>query len=472
MVRQYPCLLVVLSLSILFPLQACTNGTNGERASQTATGPEQVLYAFQGGNNGLSPSGGLIFDSSGNLYGMTGFGGAGTCKGNNFSGCGTVFELKSNGSGGWTETVLYSFQGGSDGEEPSGGLIFDQAGNLYGTTTAGGGQSACTNGCGTVFRLALNGSGGWVETVLYSFGTNGGASDGAQPQRVIFDKSGNLFGTTLSGGIFGCNGGFIYCGTVFELSPNGSGGWTETLPSLLNFPGGGTLPNPGLTADQSGNLYGTTNEGGGSTNCRFGCGTVFELSPNGSGGWTGRTLYSFQGQSDGALPFAGMVVDQSGNFYGTTRNGGGGNTVNCATAEGDGCGTVYKLSPNGSGGWTETTLYAFQGGNDGGAPTDPVILDQSGNLFSTTRYGGGSAKCAAGSLFCGAVFELSPNGSGGWTESVLYGFQGGNDGDFDNSSTGGVIRDQAGNLYGTTSSGGGTGCGGFGCGTVYEVLSQ
>jgi len=188
-------------------------------------GPEQVLYAFQGGNDGAYP-GGLIFDSSGNLYGETSYGGAGMCTQNGYPpGCGTVFELSPNGNGGWTKAILYSFQGGSDGEYPSLGLIFDQAGNLYGTTAQGGGNTSCTNGCGTVFELSPNGNGGWTETLLYIFGTNGGASDGAYPEGVIFDKSGNLYGSTEGGGNWGCDhDGYSPCGTIFELTPNGSGG--------------------------------------------------------------------------------------------------------------------------------------------------------------------------------------------------------------------------------------------------------
>lgn len=161
--------------------------------SQVQNGPEQVLYSFQGGNDGSSPSSGLIFDSSGNLYGTTEDGGEGTNCSGDYPGCGTVFELSPNGSGGWAETILYSFLGGSDGALPSSGLIFDQAGNLYGTTRAGG-----PNGGGTVFELGPNGSGGWAETVLYSFDSY--FEDANFPQGLIFDQKGNLYGTTEGGG--------------------------------------------------------------------------------------------------------------------------------------------------------------------------------------------------------------------------------------------------------------------------------
>jgi uncharacterized repeat protein (TIGR03803 family) len=267
-----------------------------------------------------------------------------------------------------------------------------------------------------VFELSPNGSGGWTETILYSFGTNGGASDGAEPEGVIFDKSGNLYGPTLSGGNGLCDHDqSASCGTIFELSPNGSGGWAENV--IYAFPAGGGAgwsPNPGLVFDQSGNLYGTTYYGGANP-ClgSGGCGTVFELSPSGSGSWTQTLLYSFgNGSNDGTFPAAGAIFDQSGNLYGTTQQGGTG----CGGA-GGGCGTVFELSPSGSG-WTENIAYSFQSGAvDGAYPYAELLFDQSGSLYSTTSSGFQGA---------GTVFELSPDGSGGWAETVLYGFQDGN----------------------------------------------
>jgi uncharacterized repeat protein (TIGR03803 family) len=367
-------------------------------------------------------------------------------------GCGTVFELSPNSNGGWVETILYSFQGGSDGYQPSPGLIFDLAGNLYGSAFGGGAY-----GSGAVFELSPNGSGGWTKAILYNFGSS--SNDGAQPQSLIFDKSGNLYGTTLAGGENGCDHDLAQsCGTVFELSPNGSGGWTETL--LYSFPSVGEgsegyQPSPGLVFDQSGNLYGTTEQGGAGT-CvgSGGCGTVFELSPNGSGSWTETLLHSFQGNSDGQVPLAGVIFDQSGNLYGTAEEGGAYDS-----------GVVFKLSPNGSGGWTEIILYSF--GTSTGYNVNPaagLIFDSAGDLYSTTANGGTGTNC--GVAGCGTIFELSPDGSGAWTETILYSFQGGNDGDRPAS---GVIFDQSGHLYGTTSGGGGTGCGGTGCGIVFEV---
>jgi uncharacterized repeat protein (TIGR02543 family) len=256
-------------------------------------GTETILHTFGNGNDGQKPFGNVIFDSAGNLDGTTSAGG--------IYGNGTVFELSANG----TETVLYNFGNGGDGQNPYAGLIFDSAGNLDGTTSVGG-----VYGKGTVFKLSPNGGGGWTETVLYSFG-NG--SDGVNPYGgLIFDNSGNLYGTTVNGG---ANGG----GTAFEVSPNGGGGWAETvLYSFGNGSSDGLNPYAGLIFDSSGNLYGTTVNGGANVG-----GTAFEVSPNGGGGWAETVLYSFgNGSSDGLNPYAGLVFDNSGNLYGTTANGG------------------------------------------------------------------------------------------------------------------------------------------------------
>jgi hypothetical protein len=349
---------------------------------QVQNGPEQVLYAFQGGSDGSSPSSGLIFDSSGNLYGTTAEGGGGACT-NGFAGCGTVFELSPNGSGGWMESMLYSFQGGSDGASPSSGLIFDQAGNLYGTASHGGVFVGGNDGLGTVFELSPNGSGGWTESVLYSFQ---GGSDGEYPQGLIFDQRGNLYGTTSGGGGTCGKFGVGTCGTVFELSPNGSGGWTETLIYVFQSSDGIWNPNPGLVFDEAGNLYGTTPQTGGSAGCfnGLGCGAVFELSPNGSGGWREALLYAFRGGSDGGYPTPMLIFDRAGNLYDTAEQGG---QAQCPSTD-FGCGTVFELSPNGSGGWTKTTLYSFQGGSDGWNPQAGLIFDETGNLFGTTSGGG------------------------------------------------------------------------------------
>ena len=457
--------IVVLAQSVSAPLIHQVNGmrVNSSRIAkpQVQTGPEQVLYSFQGGKDGSSPSGPLIFDSSGNLYGSTVSGGGTACNGG--AGCGTVFGLHPNGSGGWTETVLYSFKGGSsDGSGGGGGLIFDHAGNLYGTTSLGGAYNQ-----GTAFELSPDGKGEWTETILYSFGAYIG--DAANPSGgLIFDKSGNLYGTA-SGGTYTC-GKFGTCGTVFELSPNGSGGWTETM--LYSFQGGvldGDGPNSPLIFDQAGNLYGTTSLGGNSqSQCAYpdladGCGTVFELGPNGSGGWAEKLIYNFQGVSgDGSSPNGGLVFDKSGNLYGTTIYGGV-FTGQCTSGPPGGCGTIFELSPTGSGGWTEAILYKYQDSPDGAYPSGALIFDQAGNLDGTTGQGGG--------VNSGTVFGLGPSGAGGWTETVLYSFQGNANSDGSSPSSA-VILDQLGHLYGTTKEGGADCVADGGCGTVFEVTKE
>ncbi len=384
-----------------------TQNNTSVTASFSLPQQEMLMHSF-GGNGGQTPLGSLISDSSGNFYGTTSMAG--------MNGKGTVFEVSATG----TETVLHSFGSGSDGQNPEGNLVFDSAGNLYGTTSAGG-----TNGTGTVFELSPNGT----ETVLYSFGSG---ADGQNPYSgLIFDGSGNFYGTTVNGGTFGG-------GTAFELSPNGAGGWTETvLYSFGNGSSDGKNPYSALVFDSSGNLYGTTNNGGAS-----GFGTVFELLPSASPNRCCREMpiYSFGSGSDGANPFAGLTFDTSGNLYGTT-NGGGTN----------GMGTAFELSPDGSGGYSETVLYAFgNGSSDGQSPYGGLVLDNSGNLYGTTQNGG---------LYSGGtVFELVPNALSNrcCREIQVYSFGNGMDG---KNPHGGLIFTPSGNLYGTTANGGSQGAG-------------
>ena len=396
--------------------------------SAWAAPQETVLHSFGNGSDGQNPYyGSLIFDTVGNLYGTTANGG--------IHGYGTAFELSPNGSGDWTETVLHSFGNPAtqDGASPYGGLILDSDGNLYGTTAGGG-----IHGGGTVFELSPNGSGGWTEAVLHSFG---GGTDGAGPLAgMIFDAAGNLYGTTANGGIHPCNSDG--CGTVFELLPNGSGGWTETVLHSFGNPAtqDGSFPFAGLIFDAAGNLYGTTAGGG-----IHGFGTAFQLSPREGGGYTETVVHSFgnPATSDGVSPVAGLVFDAAGNLYGTTEYGG----VNVV-------GTMFELSPNGSGGWTETVLHNFNDdGTHGAYPFASVILDSAGNLYGTS-YGGGIYDA-------GTAFELSPREGGGWTETGLQSFGRGTDGSFPYA---GLIFDAAGNLYGTTYSGGI-----HGDGTLFEI---
>jgi len=389
----------------------------------------KVLYDFTGGADGGSPQYALIRDAAGNLYGATATGGA--------SGNGTVFELV-NKTGTWSETVLYSFAGGTDGASPSGRLAMDSAGNLYGMTSAGG-----THGVGTIYRLTSSG-GTWTEKVLFSFPGFPSPSGG-----LILDAKGNLYGSTLSAGNPHCYHG---CGLVFRLSLTKALKWKYTI--LYRFLGhtknDGEQPTGDLVFDAAGNLYGTTFIGGtlGETGGMHGYGTVFELSLSGTT-WTEKVLHNFAGATtDGSYPGAGVVFDKAGNLYTTTTGGGILNSA-CTGADG-GCGVVVQFVPSG-GTWTENVIYQFTGGNDGADPDSVLTMDASGNLYGTAPQGGSKAG--------GVLYELSLSG-GVWTQSVLHAFLGKPDGQ---QPEGGVIMDPAGNFYGTTFTGG------AGNGTVYQV---
>jgi uncharacterized repeat protein (TIGR03803 family) len=260
---------------------------------------EKTLHNFGSGKDGFAPDAGrgLIFDAAGNLYGTDPDGGAG-------QGLGIVFELSPTAEGDWTEKILLN------GDGPEGGLIFDAAGNLYGTTYSGGSEQSrgnCQFGCGIAFELSPAADGGWTERILHNFG---GAGDGGTPKAsLIFDAAGNLYGTTYAGGAFGI-------GTAFELSPQSGGGWTESI--LHSFGNGedGSALFAGVTFDVSGNLYGTAWTGG-----AFGGGTVYELTPEAGGDWTEKTLHSFGNGKDGSGPHGELILDAEGNLYGTAGGG-------------------------------------------------------------------------------------------------------------------------------------------------------
>ena len=375
-----------------------------------ASAKEKVLYNFRGGSEGATPFGSLISDDTGNLYGTTNVGGGGPCQ---FGGCGTIFKLAPDG----TETVLYAFTGGNDGAYPRAGLTSDGAGDYYGTTMWGGG-CADNDACGTVFKLASDGT----ETVIYAFQ---GGSDGALLDAgVIIDGKGTLYGATTLGGNFnGAECQDAGCGTVYKVTPKGA------KTTLYAFNGGndGVQPIGGLIRDSGGNLYGTTGLGGSGTLCgSAGCGTVFKIASDG----VESVLYAFKGGSDGAVPYAGVIADAAGNLYGTTSEGG-----TCVQTN---CGTIFKLAPDG----TETVLYSFQGGSDGRTPESALIRDHAGNLYGTTYYGGARCKAAG----CGIVFKLAPDG----TETVLS--------ELGNlrgiKSAAGLLKDKHGILYGTATAGG------------------
>lgn len=285
--------------------------TNGGTVFKVdTTGKETVLFSFSFGPGGDVPSGGLVLDKLGNLYGTADFGGDLNC--NQGSGCGTVFKLDRKGN----QTVLYSFTGPPDGRQPNGKLVRDDAGNIYGTNVFSGHKCPDQLGCGTVFKVDTAGH----ETVLHSF--RGSADGGLREGGLIRDKAGNLYGTADA---FGASGN----GVVFRLDPNGK----EHI--LYSFTGGadGGSPRAGLIWGPDG-LYGTTTYGGNSA-CSFGCGTVFKVNRN---GYT--VLYRFTGGADGANPISTLFRDSAGNFYGTTIAGG---DLNCNN--GAGCGTVFKLTP-------------------------------------------------------------------------------------------------------------------------------
>lgn len=411
------------------------NGTVFELSPSTGTSwTETAIYSFTGQLDGAQPIG-LVLDRHGNPYGVTGVGG--------IPDRGTVFAIV-RGAGGWSKRTLYQFQGGADAERPV-SIAMDAAGNLYGAAFSGGGtggQQQCPGGCGAIFQLTPSGSGAWTESVIFSFTGNAG---GAFPDsELLVDTAGNIFGDTQNGGSTGCDRG---CGTVFELRP-GSG--TNRIGQVIaNFPSqDGGYAEAALVMDSQGNFYGTTTQGG-----DYDYGTVFQISPSSNGQWTRTILHSFQGgTSDGELPLASLILDGAGNLYGTTFYGGNGVSLQCGSIA-CGNGTVFKLAPGANGKWTETVIYRFAGGSDGINPAANLMIDKSGNLYGTTQAGGGTGTECAG-FGCGTVFELSPGANGLWTKKVIYNFTGpdNSDGWFPCSW---LVADQAGNLYGTTEYGGG-----------------
>jgi uncharacterized repeat protein (TIGR03803 family) len=406
---------------------------------------ERVLHNFNG-NDGIEPLAGLIFDAAGNLYGTTLYGGHSCGYGDT---CGTVFRLTPDGNGEWKEKVLYKFNGG-DGSHPLSSLIFDAAGNLYGTTWQGGAY-----GGGTVFRLAPGADGTCSEDVLYSFCyPYPSCPDGAYPYASLtFDTAGNLYSTTWLGGALGG-------GTVFQLAPGTGGKWTEKVLHSFGKGEDGANPAASLILDAAGNLYGTTASGGTYTSgCGgYGCGTVFELMPVANGKWTEKVLHNFN-DNNGTGHTAGLIFDAAGNLYGTT-DAGGAFVSGCG---GYGCGTVFELTPAANGKWTEKLLHNFNDNSeDGSNPFAGLIFDGSGNLYGTTYMGGAYGGNGNG----GSVFQLAPGTNGKWTEKVLRSFKS-RDGEHPEA---GLILDPAGNLYSTTFEGG-TRCRahGLGCGTVFEI---
>jgi uncharacterized repeat protein (TIGR03803 family) len=363
----------------------------------------KVIHNFTRiGDDGASPYGGLLLGPSGSLSGTTYAGGK--------FGAGNVYKLSPVGSF-WKYRSLYSFSGGLDGDAPAFGTLAYYHDALYGTTE-GGGYS------GVAFKVAPSGT-SWQENVVHSFGHG---TDGNEPiGGVVFDKNGNLYGTTLLGGVSGN-------GTVYEVTNSG----VERV--IYSFTGGSDAVSPAsaVTLDAEGNVFGTTSFGGAN-----GVGAIYELSHS-SSGWTEKVLYSFQGLNDGQNPLGGVILDKAGNIYGGTFDGGA-----------NGGGTVYELSPSGAG-WTLSVLYSFVGGY--GGPYNKLTFDSQGNLYGATNGEGANG--------FGLVFKLTPN-NGGWTFADLYDFLGGSDGGYPYGS---LAVDDKGNIFGTADIGGSTNQG-----VVFEI---
>jgi uncharacterized repeat protein (TIGR03803 family) len=379
----------------------------------------------------------LTADAAGNLYGTTYQGGSTNCGVN---GCGVVFELSPAAGGGYTESVIYSFQGGDDGQFPFAGVIFDAAGNLYGTTARGG-----AGGCGTVFELTPA-AGGWTKSLLYAFPKSG--LGGSGPVGLVFDGRGNLYGPASYSGPH--NSGVIY-----ELSPSASG-WVEHV--LHAFSGGadGAQPYGTPIFDTDGNLYGTGLSGG-----VHGAGVAFELEPQAAGTWNEVVLHAFTQGADGGAPEAGLTFDASGNLYGATVFGGNTTAPLCSPP---GCGVVFELTRT-STGWKEKVLHTFSG-DDGNQVYSTLVFDSAGNAYGTTQFGGNFTNCPA-AIGCGVLFELSPTTTGGWTTTSLHRFQYKHDGAF---PLAGPYLDPFGNLFGTTTGGENMACEPpSGCGIAYEL---
>jgi hypothetical protein len=403
---------------------------------------ETILHRFPiPGSDGKYPTAPLIADSAGNLYGTTNFGGSLVNGGVS----GTVFKLSRASNGSWSETVLHSFSGGTDGGYPYSSLVLDSQGALYGTTYDGGDTTYCNGGCGVVFKLTPNSDGIWTESVLHTFTS----IDGQYPLGPLtFDQQGNLYGTTSDGGLAGtqCWNG---CGVVFQLTPSSGGNWTYhqiynftggsdagnpssqlvfgkdgslygaagwavvfpevvfkltpasatwTLTVLHTFPGCITCDTfgvmPGVTFDAIGNLYGAVPVTG-----KYASGFVYRLTPSG-GTWMFKDIHDFTNQADGGIPFGNLVVAKHGILYGATY--GGGDRIDCFN---DGCGVVYELMPASGGTWSEKTLYGFRGGKDGNSPHAGLLMDSAGNLYGTTYYGSSTDPNNPG---YGVVFKIMP----------------------------------------------------------------
>ena len=373
-----------------------------------------VLHTFAG-SEGVFPTFGVVRDSAGNLYGATGYGGIYENCDNEVGG-GAVYKIDPAGHA----TTLHAFNNGRDGCFPNGGLVLDGAGNLYGPSQ------------GSVYKIDQAGQLTTIAQFSYSRQAAGVSPGGT----LLRDSDGNFYGTTGGGGNHGCQFQ-LGCGTVFELDASGH------ESALYAFQGGpaGFYPQSGVIRDTAGNLYGTTPNGG-NTHCRNGCGVVYKVDAGGNE----TVLHAFSGGTDGQIAQnSGLALDAAGNLYGLTGTGGSGN---CHYANGAvGCGTVFKITPDG----TKSILYSFQGGTDGISPSGTLALDAAGNLYGTTSAGGEVQNA-------GVVFKIDSNGN----ETVLHRFDRLDQG---TNPSAGVILGADGNLYGTTTYGGH-----FGQGVVFKLV--
>jgi uncharacterized repeat protein (TIGR03803 family) len=388
----------------------------------TQSPKETVLWNFDGGSDGGDPLGGIIADGAGNFYGTASAGAA--------HDVGTVFKLTQSGSA-FKETTLMTFRG-LNGAFPSGPLIMDSSGTLYGTAVEAG-----RHGGGTVFRIRTRGR--VRSNVIWNFGSS--PKDGVFPfGGLTFGARGVLYGAATESGLFGG-------GVVFKLTPSGVG-YTETILHEFGGDHDGKYPSKTLTLGPGGVIYGTTNGGG--NGCARGCGTIFKLTPTGSS-YAYAILYAFRGGADGDLPSSELTVDSSGAMYGVTNYGGGGSTCDSG---GYGCGTLYELTPSGSG-FSERVLWSFGYGTDGYYPLSNVVIGENGTLYGTTWQGGPT--------FGGTFYELTP-GHGSYTEKILLNFSSDSPGGYD--PEGNLVTDRRHLIFGTAYVGGSSE---FPDGTVFRI---
>jgi uncharacterized repeat protein (TIGR03803 family) len=374
---------------------------------------ENVIWSFGVVGNIGGPQAGVITDPSGNIFG---------------SSPGGFYELTPNSSGSYDETTLYSVPVSSLALA-EGDLVRDATGNLYGVVTGGESND------GLVLEFTPQSDGTYQTKTLYTFPTSG--KRGFSPYNTLtLDSAGNIFGTTAYGGVY--EGSNHYSGgTAFALTPKAGGGYTQRVIHSFENGSDGVQPTSRLTLGSHGILYGVAASGG-----KYGDGIAFALQPNGNGGYNERIIHNFGNGSDGQHPGSDLILDSSGNLFGTTFNGG-------ISANG----VVFELSPKAGGGWTETILHRFASGSGDGQGPGDLIFDSAGNLYGNTAFGG--------LYFGGVLYELVPSG-GGWTESVVYNFGSGSDGYIE---LGSLFRDASGNIYGTNE-GGGTST----SGTIWEFI--